>query len=383
MIPQFSISATGNLLFGEGTFAKLAQELQEREFSRVALSIGNGILPSDEVQQFLKDLNKSAISSTVIEVVGEPSVTSIDESTLKVKEGECEVIVGIGGGSALDTAKAVAVMAKQGEQLSVKRFLEGVGDLTPPAIRLPLYAVPTTAGTGSEATKNAVISEVGQDGFKKSLRHDNYIPDLVIIDPKLALSAPRSVTAASGLDALTQLLEAFTSVKANPFIDSLALTAIAMVGNALPRLLSGEEDSLELRGEMAYAAYISGMAIANAGLGYVHGLAGPMGSLHNVPHGVVCGLLMPEINKALLAKGEKGSLFLTKMERVASLWRVAGIEGVVDRLEELKKLAALPHLAFFGFTKDELTALAKQNLKRNSPLELEEKTVVEILHGLL
>ncbi len=383
MIPQFSISATGNLLFGEGTFSQLPAELKVRGYQRVAISVSGGILPSEQFQRFVKSLQNEEISTIIIEVEGEPSVTSVDNATRRIKDGECEVIVGVGGGSALDTAKAVAVMAKQGDQLSVKRFLEGVGDLSPPSIRLPLYAVPTTAGTGSEATKNAVISQIGKDGFKKSLRHDNYIPDLVIIDPLLALSAPRGVTAASGLDALTQLLEAFTSVKANPFIDSLALPAIAMIGNALPRLLDGEEDSVELRGEMAYGAYISGMAIANSGLGYVHGLAGPLGSLHDIPHGVVCGLLLTEINKALLEVAPKDSLFLTKMERVAKLWGVATIEGLVDYLENLTRLANLPTLGSYGFTQEELTEIGRRELKRNSPVELEKGKVVEILHSLI
>lgn len=383
MIPQFSISATGNLLFGEGAFTQLPAQLKGREFNRVALCVGGGILPTTHFEQFLKELQSMEISTTIIAVEGEPSVDSIDSATRRVKDGECEIVVGIGGGSALDTAKAVAVMAKQGEQLSVKRFLEGVGDLTPPSIRLPLYALPTTAGTGSEATKNAVISQVGEDGFKKSLRHDNYIPDLVIIDPLLALSAPATVTAASGLDALTQLLEAFTSTKANPFIDSLALPALAMVGHALPRLLDGEGDSVALRGEMAYSAYISGMAIANSGLGYVHGLAGPLGSLHDVPHGVVCGLLICGINKALLKEAPQGSLFLTKMGRVANLWGVDGVDGLLEYLEKLAHLAKLPRLATYGFTKEELTTIGRQNLKRNSPVELASDVVVDLLHSLL
>jgi alcohol dehydrogenase class IV len=383
MIPQFSISATGNLLFGEGTFTQLPSLLKERGFTSVALCVGRGILSTTHYRQLFDELLRLRIAVTVTDVAGEPSVSSIDEATNLFKDRECEVVVGIGGGSALDTAKATAVMCKQRRKLSVKRFLEGVGDLTPPSVRLPLYAIPTTAGTGSEATKNAVISQVGQGGFKKSLRHDNYIPDLVIIDPVLALSAPAEVTAASGLDAMTQLLEAFTSTKANPFIDSLALPALAMVGNALPRLLNGEGHSVELRGEMAYGAYISGMAIANSGLGYVHGLAGPLGSLHAVPHGVVCGLLLSEFNKALLKEAPKGSLFLTKMERVANLWGVDGVEGLLGYLENLTRLANLPRLSTYGFTKEELTTIGRQNLKRNSPVELASELVVEILHSLL
>jgi alcohol dehydrogenase class IV len=198
MIERFSISATGNLRFGEGTFGELAPLVLEQGFRRVAMIVSTSFSHTSQFSRCVKTLELEEVTVTVLPISGEPSVQSIDATTKVLKETTCDVVVGIGGGSALDTAKAVAVMATQQPGLSVKRFLEGVGDMAPPPTRLPLYAVPTTAGTGSEATKNAVVSQVGSEGFKKSLRHDAYIPDMVIIDPVLALSVPFSVTGASG-----------------------------------------------------------------------------------------------------------------------------------------------------------------------------------------
>ena len=381
MIERFSISATGNLRFGEGTFTELAPLLLQRGFVRIAFVVSTTFSLTKLFADCLQTLDQVAV--TVLPVSGEPSVDSVDAATQIVKEANCDVIVGIGGGSALDTAKAVAVMATHKEGLSVKRFLEGVGDMAPPAERLPLYAVPTTAGTGSEATKNAVISQIGSNGFKKSLRHDAYIPDMVIIDPSLALAVPFSVTAASGLDALTQLLEAYTSVRANPFIDALALPAIGLAGNALPGLLTDKRDSIELRADMAYAAYISGIAIANAGLGYVHGLAGPLGALHSVPHGLVCGSLITPINKAMLKRAESGSIYAEKMQRVAKLWHVGTLEGVIQHLENLNRLAKLPSLGSFGFSLHEIEEIGAKDLKRDAPVILDSKTVTHILQSLL
>jgi alcohol dehydrogenase class IV len=208
---------------------------------------------------------------------------------------------------------------------------------------------------------------------------------MVVIDPTLALEVPFSVTAASGLDALTQLLEAYVSVKANPFIDSLALPAIGVAGKSLLSLLQGNLDDLSARTDMAYAAYISGIAIANAGLGYVHGFAGPLGALHPVPHGVVCGKLLAPLNRALVSRAmetEPNNILLEKYGKIATLWQVDGPLGVVSHLEHLTNLADLPNLRTYGFTEYELSALGKKDAARNSPVRLAEETTVEVLGQL-
>ena len=390
MIDRFTIAATGNLLFGDGTFSELDNQMALRGFTHAALLSSRTFSLTERFSLGVEALRARGIDVSVIPISGEPTVDSIDGISRRVADTGCDVVVGIDGGSALYSAKAVAVMALrlagQQESVSVKRYLEGVGDLLPPAERLGLIAIPTTAGTGSEATKNAVVADIGPQGFKKSLRHDSYIPDLVIIDPLLAKDLPRGVTAASGLDALTQLMEAYTSTKANPFIDALALDAIGKIGNALPRLLESELSDPSLRSDMAYAAYISGMAIANAGLGYVHGLAGPLGGLHAAAHGIICGSLIAPINRAMVeayVQTGEPAVFRNKMEQIAVLWGRSGMEGVVSHLEDISRIAAFPQLSTFGFSEDELRAIGLKDVKRNSPISIPSEQVVSILLSLL
>lgn len=389
MIEQFTLSAAGSLLFGRGTFDGLDSLLAQRGWRRIALVVGNSFSRSDACASFASRLHDRKIETMILRVSGEPTVGSVDALSADVAASGCDAVVGIGGGSALDTAKAVSVMARDiaatGEHISVKRYLEGVGDVAPPALRLPLIAVPTTAGTGSEVTKNAVIAETGPGGFKKSLRHDSYVPDLAVIDPLLALSVPNSVTAASGLDAVTQLMEAYVSVKANPYTDSLTLEALALAGNALPRLLDAGADDVSLRGDMAYAAYISGVAMANAGLGYVHGVAGPLGGVRSIPHGIACGLLLAPVVGAMADVLERTGgpvQFGGKLDRIAEIWHVGDRRGVVRFLQNLVTAAALPGLGFYGFTQDDLIAIGSHAAKRNSPVSIDAKTMVDILLSL-
>lgn len=383
MMANFSIAATGNLLFGADSFGELPRLLHAHGYLRAAFITSKTFSLQPRFAVIAGNLHAFSINLEVYPVSGEPTVESIDAIASEVARTGCDVVVGIGGGSALDSAKAVSAMAPlyrgdiPPQDRSVRRYLEGVGDLAPPADRLPLFAVPTTAGTGSEATKNAVVAEVGPHGFKKSLRHDSYIPDQVILDPALAVGLPHSVTAASGLDALTQLLEAYTSVSSNPFIDALALDAIGRVGNSLGPLLSGATDTVELRAQMAYGAYISGIAIANAGLGYVHGLAGPLGALHHAAHGAVCANLVAPVNRAMMEVATPS--FARKMECIGELWHA----DPLAHLQHLTELAALPRFGDFGFTKGELDAIGAKDMRRNSPVALTPATVTGILHSLL
>lgn len=195
----------------------------------------------------------------------------------------------IGGGSVIDCGKAVAAMLV--EDGSVQDYLEGVGTRKPSGAKIPFIAVPTTAGTGSEATKNAVVCD-RKEGYKKSLRHDAYMPDVAVIDPELTMTAPRPVTIACGLDAVSQLIESYTSTKANVFTDSLALTALSHASESLLPHCLDQGNDISLRGKMSYAALISGITLSHAGLGAVHGMAGPLGGLFPVPHGVTCGKLL-------------------------------------------------------------------------------------------
>jgi alcohol dehydrogenase class IV len=199
------------------------------------------------------------------------------------------VVVAIGGGSVIDCGKAVSVMLA--EDGTVCDYLEGVGTRKPSGAKVPFIAVPTTAGTGSEATKNAVICD-RKEGYKKSLRHDAYMPNVALVDPELTLTLPRHMTIACGLDAVSQLIEAYTSTKADTSLDPLVLKALSGAAESLLPLALGQSNDISLREKMSYAALVSGIALGRSGLGAVHGIAGPMGGLCPVPHGVACGKLL-------------------------------------------------------------------------------------------
>jgi alcohol dehydrogenase class IV len=291
ILKPFAIARLPRIEFGTGSLARLPDLIQGLG-RRVLLVTGHQSLQqSTSWEPLVGALESRGLHWEHTKVRGEPSPELVDEAVKALAGSAVEVVVGIGGGSVLDAAKAMAGLLPSGR--SVMDFLEGVGPERPfqgPA--LPYIAVPTTAGTGSEATKNAVLSRSGPRGFKKSFRHELLVPQYALVDPNLLATCPRELIAANGMDALTQLIEAFVSVRANPFTDALILSAVVAARDGL---LSWYEDAYraaEGREAMAYAALISGIALAQTGLGSVHGLASPLGALFPIPHGVVCGTLV-------------------------------------------------------------------------------------------
>ncbi len=390
MHTSFSLAATGSLLFGNNELDNLPRLLTGRGIFHVAIVLSSTFSRSQTYASLESSFKNLGVAASVHPVSGEPSVDLVDGLSAEIAAGEATAIVGIGGGSVLDTAKAVSVMVLQVRKkgpISVQRYLEGVGDTSPPAERLVLIAVPTTAGTGSEATKNAVIAKVGPNGFKKSLRHDAYIPDLVIIDPLLFINLPRAVVAASGLDAITQLLESYLSTGSNPFSDALALDALERAAQALPLLLTSKPNDPAVWADMAYSAYISGITMSSAGLGYVHGLAGPLGGLHEIPHGVACALLLSPITKAMIQKLEEQTAFSTatwdKLQKIVAAWQLENVQAIVGFLEGLAALVDLPSFATYGFTQQELVQIGNKAAKRGSSVTLDTERIVKILLDLL
>ena len=272
---------------------------------------------------------------------------------------------------------------------SVRDYLEGIGTRIPTGRKVPFIAVPTTAGTGSEATQNAVISELGPKGFKKSLRHSNYVPNMAVVDPELTVSCPPETTAASGMDAFTQLVESYLSTRANPFTDALAFDAIGRIYNSLERAF-GDGKNLEARSEIAYAAYISGITLANAGLGVVHGFAQPLGSLFGIPHGVACGTLMAAVNrvtaKKIMMLGLSDSMAFGKYVNMGKLF--AGFPGKSDTyyldfcIHELLRLTnelQLPLLSDFGVEGKHFDEIVDLTGLKYHPVELSKEDLKEIL----
>jgi len=302
--------------------------------------------------------------------VREPDLPMVEEALEIARAGGYDAVVGLGGGSAMDLAKAVAGLA----------LLEGMAadyfsgrPVDGPA--LPLVAVPTTSGTGAEVTKNAVLIDP-EAGIKSSIRDDRWFPRWAVVDPELTLSMPPHVTASSGSDALCQAIEAYTSIGATTITDSLAERAIALIGGALQRAYEAGDD-LEAREDMAYGSSLAGMALSNAQLGAVHGMAHPLGVTYGLAHGVVCGLLLP-YTMAFNAPATP------KYARVAHLLGVASPgmsdaecrQAAVDRVGELMKAIGIPQrLGPLGVRAEDLydiveAALPSSSLKHNSrPLD--------------
>jgi len=332
-----------------------------------------------------------------MKVTHEPTPQLVDEAVAAFSAHKIEVVLGIGGGSVLDAAKAIAGLLPFGN--SVMDHLEGVGRGMPyhgPA--LPFIAVPTTAGTGSEATRNAVLSVIGVRGYKKSFRHDTLVPRVALVDPQLLASCPPDVVAANGMDALTQLIESYVSSGANPFTDALAWSGIQAVEAGLfPAWHGGMSETAEQgRAGMAYGALLSGITLAQAGLGSVHGLASPLGAFFPIPHGVVCGTLLAAATKvnieAMLVR-DPGNPALDKYARIGRYLAHDPHLTAADAREKLLfKLAAwveemgMPRLGTLGVTERDIgriAAGARGNSMRTNPIELTDEEIARILRQRL
>ncbi|OQX29253.1 MAG: hypothetical protein B0D92_04745 [Spirochaeta sp. LUC14_002_19_P3] len=321
-------------------------------------------------------LRKAGILYIHETVSGEPSPEVVDELTLMAQGIRAQALVSIGGGSVMDAGKAVSAMLR--EQGSVFHYLEGVGTRKLSGAAVPFIAAPTTAGTGSEAARNAVLSRRGANGFKKSLRHDALIPRIALIDPELALGTSPEVTLACGMDALCQLLEPLLSTEASPFTNALSWAGLAHFhrGSQLfdeHSLLRKQE--LSLRAELALAAYCSGIALTNAGLGTVHGLAGPLGAACDVPHGVACGLLLAPVLRRLqhnLNDSEPHKRVARILQAAGcALCPDAGASGAAALIEKIESWASrLPRLASWGLKPDALERVVHVSDNKNFPLLL-------------
>jgi alcohol dehydrogenase class IV len=395
VIPHFSISRLPHIVFGDGVLAEVPAFVESLGKRALLVTGGRSFRESVYWDPLIRGLTLKAISWVEIRVEGEPSPQFVDAVVRSHHGMGVEVVIGIGGGSVLDAAKAIAGLLPHGN--SVMDHLEGVGPEIPyqgPSI--PFIAVPTTAGTGSEATKNAVLGVQGEAGFKKSFRHDLLVPRYAVVDPSLLASCPPELIAANGMDALTQLLESYVSSRANPFTDALALSGLEAVVNGLlgwyeqtPRVAKGCSD-------MAYAALVSGMTLAQVGLGSVHGLAAPLGAFFPIPHGVVCGTLVAaatEMNiRALRERAPESGV----LEKYAHLGRLlsgrtrldtgAAGEILVQTLAGWTERLRLPRLGAYGVCETDVARIVSNcrgSSMKTNPIVLTDAEVAEVLAARL
>ena len=391
MIAPFAIARLPRIEFGAGAICKLPSLIAEYGH-RVLLVTGRHSFPnSPHWPKLLTALQTAGIAWQHLRVSDEPSPELVDQAVRQFHRADIAVVVGIGGGSAIDAAKAIAGLLPSGT--SVMDYLEGVGPEKPyhgPAT--PFIAVPTTAGAGSEATKNAVLSVRGPDGFKKSFRHDRLVAEYAILDPDLLATCPPLQIAANAMDALTQLLESYVSSKANPFTDALAESGLHAVREGLFAWYAGGEKAAAGRARMAYAAWLSGVCLAQAGLGSVHGLASPLGAFFPIPHGIVCGTLVSaatRVNLHTLQERDPGNPAWRKYAQASAILNQRHFSSTEEShtallllLDDWTERLALPRLSVYGIQENDFTRIVahcRGGSMKTNPLPLHDAEIIELL----
>jgi alcohol dehydrogenase class IV len=332
----------------------------------------------------------SALSAETFSVSGEPTVDLVREGARHAHTAGCDVVISIGGGSVIDTGKAIAILATNGAE--PLEFLEVVGKgraITVPP--LPFVAVPTTAGTGSEVTRNAVLGSTGHD-VKASLRSPLMLPRVAIIDPELTYGLPPEVTAFTGLDALTQLIEPYVSIRANPLVDAICADGIKRIASALRRAYHNGADR-DARHDMSLASLFGGLALANAGLGVVHGFAAPLGGQWKAPHGALCAALLPHGMAANVAGLRARAPQHPALERYSAIAHLltgrseASAEDGINWIRALSAELSIPALRAWGVTEADLPCVAEKAAKASSmqanPLPLTEQELIAVIRAAL
>jgi alcohol dehydrogenase len=391
MFPAFSLSRLPRIIFGHGVRAQLPDLVSAYGKRTLIVTGAHHFQSSSHWEEIQAGLKAAGIVWGMLSVDGEPSPSLVDEAVRDYRDSGFDAVVGLGGGSALDAAKAIAGLLKPGN--SVMDHLEGVGPELPyqgPAT--PFIAMPTTAGTGSEATKNAVLSVHGQDGFKKSFRDEKLVAEIALVDPDLLATCPPQVIAANGMDAFTQLLESYVSSKANRFTDALAWSGMKAARNSLLEWYRSGSEARDAQAGMAYAALMSGITLAQVGLGSVHGLASPLGAFFPIPHGVVCGTLVAEATamniRALQDRDANGAALLKYAQAGRMLAQDIHLSDeearhrLVDILNDWTTQMQLPRLSELGVRAAEIPKIvsnSRGSSMKTNPIVLTDEEIGEIL----
>ncbi len=387
----FSIARLPRIEFGAGVADRLPCIASAYGKRLLLVSGASSFADSERGDALLKLLARAGFTWDTLNVVGEPSPRFVDESVARLSGSRFDAVVGIGGGSAMDAAKSIAGLLRPGN--SVLDHLEGVGPEKPylgPAT--PLIALPTTAGTGSEATKNAVLSEQGESGFKKSFRDEKLVAEYAIVDPDLLATCPPALIAANGMDAFTQLLESYVSARSNPLTDALAWSGLQAVRYGLFEWYGGGTQAAGGREKMAYAALLSGICLAQTGLGSVHGLASPLGAFFPMAHGVICGTLVAaavRVNIEAMRGRDPSNPALSKYAAVGRLLAGKSPTGdenaclqLVRTLEDWTRSLGLPGLGSYGLRSEDLprvVAGSRGSSMQTNPIVLTDAEVAQIL----
>ena len=379
---RFDFTAPPRIAFGSGTLREAAPAA--RAFGRHAFVVTGR--DATRAAPLLAGLHAEKISTTAFALAGEPTIDAVVAATAAARAAGCDVVIGCGGGSAIDAAKAVsALLTNDGDLLDYLEVIGRGAALTRPAA--PCIAIPTTAGTGAEVTRNAVLASPAHR-VKVSLRSPFLLPRLALVDPDLTLGLPPALTAASGLDALTQLIEPYVSTRANPYTDALCVDGLRRAAPALRRAFHDGRDAAA-RADLSLAALSSGLALANAGLGAAHGFAGPIGGTFPAPHGAVCAALLPLVIAVNLRAARTRTPDAPTVQRYAAIARLltgradATADDAAPFTRDLVAELQIPSLRTYGLTSAHVPALVEQAARASSmkanPLPLTPDELAEIL----
>lgn len=375
----FEFATSQRIIFGQGEVAKASEllaELGERPFIVIGSNTKRAAVLLKQVKQPYAQFS----------VANEPSTTLVNEAVTQARAFAADCVVAFGGGSVIDTAKAVAALSvNEGDVLN---YLEVVGQGNPLLTNaLAVLAIPTTSGTGAEVTKNAVLS-VPDKAVKVSLRHSSMIPKIVIVDSQLTHSCSPHQTAFAGLDALTQVIEPYTSKQANPITDALCLEGVHLAAKSLEQAVKEGQDA-DARDDMALLSLLSGMALANAKLGAVHGFAGVLGGISNAAHGAICACLLPHVTRMNVKALQERDANSTALERYANIARIfskkkdARASDLADLLKQLNLNLNIPRLRDLNVSKEQFESIVQQAKKASSmkgnPVVLTDDELTRIL----
>jgi len=386
MVETFGLLRTPKIYCGTGEISRLPSILKNRCKRALVLTGSKSYVHNKAVAELVIGLEREKIVLDFERIEHEPSPEDIDRIANRYRDLDLQAVLAVGGGSVLDAGKAISALATN--RGDIFDYLEVVGKGQPLTnVPLPYIAIPTTAGTGTEVTRNAVL-ESPSHGVKVSLRSPMMLPSIALVDPELTYSLPPEITASSGLDALTQLIEPFVSIKANPMTDAICREGMHYAVGSLRRVYHDEAD-VSAREGMALASLFGGMAFANASLGTVHGFAGPLGGMLHAPHGAICARLLPLVMEANIQALESRSAGHVAIEKYIEIAQIVtgdknasaqdGVKWVSDLVSELN----IPPLSVHGMNESHITEAVQKTLNASStkgnPISLSEGELREIL----
>lgn len=388
-IPGFEFATASRIIFGAGKAAQLGR--LAAEYGQRALFVTGS--SAERVTPLRQMLEASGVEAVPLAVTGEPTLQVASEGVRLAKDSGCQLVIAVGGGSVIDAGKAIAALVTNtGDILD---YLEVIGKAQPlENAPLPFIAVPTTAGTGAEVARNAVLSSP-EHAVKVSLRSPLMLPEIALVDPELTYDLPPALTASTGMDALTQLIEPFVSVGANPLTDALCREGIHRAARSLRRAYEHGADAPDAREDMALASLFGGLALTNAKLGLVHGFAGPLGGMYPIPHGVACAALLPHVMSAniaaLRAREAENAFFVRALDRYTEIACIllgteqATADAGAAWINELRTTLEIPSLSAFGIDSKDFAAIIDKaenaSSTKGNPLSLTRGEMYSILQN--